>query len=210
MQTILLHTCCAPCLTSVEEKLSKQFELDIFWFNPQIFPTSEYERRLNELKQFTENKNLNLIDGSFDQISEDEKLWRETVIDYTHTPEGGRRCALCLRFRLEKTVLYAKANGYPAFTTTLTVSPHKNSKLITQIGLDLAEQYQVEYLPYDFKKDDGFLRSCKLSREYNLYRQNYCGCEFSYKEMLSRSKALKDSDFTQNEGKEVDPSNLWS
>lgn len=180
---LLLHSCCGPCSTAVIERLLADYEITVFFYNPCITDPEEYEKRkLNQIK-FIEavNKNadcesgrVNFIEGEF----EPEK-YLERVKGLEEEPEGGARCTECFRMRLEKTASYAEHHGYPIFGTTLTVSPHKNYQLISEIGRGLAEEHGVEFLDMDFKKKAGFQRSVQLSKEYGLYRQDYCGCEFS-------------------------------
>ena len=190
MSKLLLHTCCAPCLTAVDQQLTQEaVAFDLFWFNPQIHPELEYNRRLQELERYATLREHHLINGHTN-LDTDLAQWQKRAVIYRDEKEGGRRCQECLIYRLEQTVRYALANGYQAFTTTLTVSPHKNSNLISQIGRHLAEQYHLPYLDYDFKKQNGYQNSITLSKQYELYRQNYCGCQFSYQEMLQRSAKI--------------------
>jgi predicted adenine nucleotide alpha hydrolase (AANH) superfamily ATPase len=180
---LLLHSCCGPCSTAVIERLAADYEITVFFYNPCITDAQEYEKRkLNQLK-FIEAVNkkagcesgcINFIEGDYEP---DKFLQRVRGLE--DEPEGGKRCTACFSMRLEKTAAYAARHGYPIFGTTLTVSPHKNYQLISRIGLELAEEYGVEFLDMDFKKQAGFQRSVQLSKEYGLYRQDYCGCDFS-------------------------------
>lgn len=171
---ILLHCCCAPCASSVFERLeSEEYIVDSFFFNPNIYPINEYQRRRDELIKFCKIRGNNLI------IKEDFTKWQELVKGLESEKEGGARCAVCFRARLEESAKYALENQYDFFTTVLTVSPHKNSKIINEIGYSIQEKYGIPFLEADFKKKNGFKRSMELSREYNLYRQNYCGCKYS-------------------------------
>lgn len=175
--TLLLHACCAPCCSYVLEYLHDIFDITLFFYNPNISPVKEYDFRAAELQRLP---SLLGVDGV-----------KTVVIPYNSEPfyniasgmeslaEGGARCFSCYRLRLEESALYAKENGFDYFTTTLTISPHKNAEVINQIGLELADKYSLKYLLSDFKKNNGYKRSCELSRLYNLYRQDYCGCEFS-------------------------------
>ena len=174
---VLLHTCCAPCLTAVDEKLSDQFEPVIFWFNPNIEPKQEYEKRLGVLKEFTKKIGVELIE-SMTKYEIDNAEWSAFVGGFANEPEGGKRCEKCIEFRLRKTAEKAKGLGLK-FTTTLSVSPHKNAESINKAGHDLSEQLGLEYLAANFKKENGHLRSIELSKKFNLYRQNYCGCRYS-------------------------------
>lgn len=175
--TLLLHACCAPCTTSVYEKISNDFDVTLFWFNPNIEPKDEYEKRFNELKRFTKTLSLNLIVDN--KYMEDNQSWNILTKNYADEKEGGNRCRLCIKNRLINTAKYAKNNNFDYFATTLTVSPHKNSKMVNEIGNIIAEGLEIKFLDSDFKKEGGYLRSIELSKKYNLYRQDYCGCKHS-------------------------------
>lgn len=178
MQKLLLHTCCAPCLTSVHEKLEADFAISSFWYNPCIEPLAEYNLRLNTLKSFCETKNLDLIEPASKYAIEnrDFSAMSERL---SLEPEGGQRCAKCIYSRLFATAIFASKHGFPIFSTTLTVSPHKNAALINEIGRGIAFEIGLEFLAADFKKQGGYQRSVELSKEYRLYRQSYCGCRYS-------------------------------
>lgn len=176
--TLLLHSCCAPCSSYTLEYLSRYFSITVFYFNPNISPKAEFDKRFAEQKRLietlpSENK-ISLICGDYNY---DEFL--NIARGYESVPEGGERCFRCYRMRLEKTAELAKQNGFDYFCTTLSISPLKNSQKINEIGFDVAEKYGVKWLPSDFKKHEGYKRSIELSREYDLYRQNFCGCVFS-------------------------------
>jgi len=180
---LLLHSCCGPCSTAVIERLAPDFEITVFYYNPCITDRAEYEKRKETQIQFidaynetaeSDSAHIKFIEGDYDP---DKFL--ELVKDHEDDPEGGARCTICFRQRLNKTAAYACHHGYPIFGTTLTVSPHKNYPLISEIGKELAEEYEIEFLDMDFKKKAGFQRSVQLSKEYGLYRQDYCGCDFS-------------------------------
>jgi len=173
----LVHTCCAPCATySFEKLISDKFFPVGFFYNPNIFPENEYKRRLDELIKFTDIKKYPLI------IQEDSsELWHESIKGHENSKEGGRRCEICFRLRLEKTAIYARENNFDGFTTTLTISPHKNTAIINQIGKELSEKHDIFFLEENFKKNEGFKKSLELSKQYNLYRQSYCGCVFNQK-----------------------------
>lgn len=175
IKNLLVHTCCAPCSSYVFERLvSDNFNIEGFFYNPNIHPHGEYARRLEELILFAESKNYRI------NIQEDlDNFWYELVRGFEQEKEGGLRCKICFQLRLEKTAMFASQNGFDGFTTTLTISPHKNAELINKIGKELESKYGIFFLEADFKKNDGFKRSLELSREYSLYRQSYCGCEFS-------------------------------
>lgn len=176
--TLLLHSCCAPCSSYTLEYLSRYFSITVFYFNPNISPKAEFDKRFAEQKRLiealpAENK-ISLICGDYNY---DEFL--NIARGYESVPEGGERCFRCYRMRLEKTAELAKQNGFDYFCTTLSISPLKNSQKINEIGFDVAEKYGVKWLPSDFKKREGYKRSIELSKEYDLYRQNFCGCVFS-------------------------------
>lgn len=176
--TLLLHSCCAPCSSYTLEYLSRYFSITVFYFNPNISPKAEFDKRFAEQKRLiealpAENK-ISLICGDYNY---DEFL--NIARGYESVPEGGERCFRCYRMRLEKTAKLAKQKGFDYFCTTLSISPLKNSQKINEIGFDVAEKYGVKWLPSDFKKREGYKRSIELSREYDLYRQNFCGCVFS-------------------------------
>ena len=179
---LLLHSCCGPCSTAVIERLIDDYDVTVYFYNPCITDQDEYERRKESQIRFIEYYNLHLggagkvhfIEGDYEPEN-----YFQAVKGYEEEPEGGSRCTICFTQRLEKTAEAAKLGGYPLFTTTLTVSPHKNYPLISAIGKVAAETYDVEFLDLDFKKKAGFQRSIQMSKEYELYRQNYCGCEFS-------------------------------
>ncbi len=174
-KTILLHSCCGPCSTYVTEYLSEFFEIYIYYYNPNIYPKEEYIKRLQtQIKFLDASKIANLQESNYDH---DEFL--KNVRGFEQEKEGGARCEKCFRLRLEKTAEKAKDIKADYFGTTLTVSPHKNADIINRIGLELQEKYGVPFLLADFKKRDGYKKSIVLSKEYDLYRQNYCGCEFS-------------------------------
>ena len=177
---LLIHSCCAPCSSYVLEYLSKYFEITVFYYNPNIHPEEEYNRRVEEQRNL-----ILMIQGNYPitflQGEYEPKDYYAYVKGYENAPEGGERCFLCYRMRLREAALLAKEGGFDYYTTTLTISPHKNADKLNEIGNELALEYGVSYLPSDFKKKNGYRRSIELSREYNLYRQDYCGCVFSRK-----------------------------
>ena len=178
---LLLHSCCAPCSSSVLEVLSRYFRVTVTYYNPNIFPQEEFEKRLAEQRRLlTEMPFENPVSLVADPYDEAEFL--EAVKGLEAEPEGGARCAVCYRLRLEHTAKRAVAEGFDYFTTTLTVSPYKHADVLNKIGGELAEIYGVPYLFSDFKKKDGYKRSCTLAEMYGLYRQDYCGCRFSLRE----------------------------
>lgn len=174
---LLLHSCCAPCTTAVYEKLKDDFNITLFWFNPNIEPLTEHEKRLGELKKLSEILKIKLIVS--DQYAAENQNWNLLVRNFANEKEGGTRCNLCIKNRLLNTAKHAKDNNFDYFATTLTVSPHKNSKAINEIGCSISEKLNINFLNNDFKKENGYLRSIELSKKYGLYRQNYCGCKYS-------------------------------
>lgn len=176
---LLLHVCCGPCSSYVLEYLSKHFDITIYYYNPNIYPEYEYIRRRDEAKKF-------LIDAKYDikiiETNYEPKEFYDVVKDTFMLGERSERCYNCYRLRLEETVKYAKDNNFDYFTTTLSISPYKNSDWLNEIGYLLQEEYSVKYLYGDFKKNNGYKRSLELSKEYNLYRQEYCGCVYSKNE----------------------------
>ncbi|MBO7187421.1 MAG: epoxyqueuosine reductase QueH [Clostridia bacterium] len=171
---LLLHACCAPCSSFVITYLKDYFDITLFFYNPNITDLAEYNLRLDELKRFANNFGLQVIDIGYNQ---DE--FYSAIKGLENEREGGGRCAVCYNLRLSKTAKLAKENGYDLFCSTLSISPLKNAKLLNEIGYEKQNEYDVTYLINDFKKKGGYLRSIELSKEYGLYRQNYCGCEYS-------------------------------
>ena len=182
MPSLLLHACCAPCSSACLEYLNENFDITVFYYNPNISPKSEFEKRLGEEKRLVSEmplrKNINVIEGEYNYND-----FTEAIKGLESAPEGGERCFKCYRLRLEKTAEMAKEQGFDYFCTTLSISPLKNSQRINEIGEDIAEKYGVKWLPSDFKKKEGYKRSIELSKQYGLYRQNFCGCVFSKKEV---------------------------
>lgn len=179
--TLCLHSCCAPCSSYVLEYLSRYFQITVFYYNPNIFPEEEYRKRVEEQQNFIRKlptvHPVSFMEGDFFP-----KQFYQAVKGLEQEPEGGKRCFQCFALRLRETARLAKEQGFDYFTTTLTISPLKNAEKINEIGENLADQYGVSWLPCDFKKKNGYKRSTELSREYGLYRQNYCGCVFSKQE----------------------------
>ena len=175
---ILLHSCCAPCSSYVIEYLTNYFNITILYYNPNISPYEEYLKRKKEQIKLintipTKNK-INILDCDYNN-----NLYKEQIKGLEQEPEKGARCTICFNLRLEYTAKKSKENNYDYFGTTLTVSPYKNSALINSIGKELSKKYNIKWLYSDFKKNNGYKRSIELSKEYNLYRQNYCGCIYS-------------------------------
>lgn len=176
--TLLLHSCCAPCSSACLELLSSHFAVTVLYYNPNIYPQSEFAHRVSEQKRLIEQLPCkNKIGFLESEFNPDE--FYSAVKGLENEKEGGGRCFVCYRLRLEKTARLAKENGFDYFTTTLTISPLKSAAKINEIGFELAKKHCVDFLPSDFKKKNGFKRSIELSKQYNLYRQNYCGCVFS-------------------------------
>ena len=175
--TLLLHSCCGPCSSYVLEYLTQHFEVQLFFFNPNIQPVEEYIKRLAAQKEVLEKKNFSevrLIEGDYNPDS-----FFEAVRGLENEPEGGKRCEVCIRQRMKKTAAEAKKLKTDYFATTLTVSPHKNAVYINKTGEKLESEFDISYLISDFKKKNGYKRSVELCRIHNIYRQNYCGCIFS-------------------------------
>ena len=184
---LLLHACCAPCSSAVLEQLTEYFEITILYYNPNIWPPQEYRRRADELQRFlaeAQPLGVKLVEDTYDP-----QEFYTAVRGLEDAPEKGARCAVCYRLRMERAARYAKEHGYEWFTTTLSISPKKDAKLANAIGKALAEQYGLNHLPNDFKKRGGYSRSLALSEEYDLYRQEYCGCEFSARGSAAAGRA---------------------
>ena len=177
---LLIHACCAPCSSYVLEYLHEYFDITLFYYNPNIYPKDEFEKRTVELNrlvpQMLPSKNIHIIEGVYEP-----EVFFSAVKGLELEPERGKRCEICFRLRLEKSALTAKELGMDFFTTTLSISPMKDAELLNMIGGELGDKYGVKYLFSDFKKRGGYKRSIELSRKYSLYRQNYCGCIFSKK-----------------------------
>ncbi len=177
-QKLLLHACCAPCSSSVLERVTPYFDVTLFFYNPNITEREEYNKRLSELYRFTKTvygDKVNIAEGEFNP----QKFFLNSK-GLEDLPEGGKRCFYCYEDRLYETAKAAKVGLYDCYCTTLSVSPYKNAEKLNEIGSRIAEEIGVPFLPSDFKKKQGYVRSIELSKEYGLYRQNYCGCVFSY------------------------------
>ena len=176
--SLLLHACCAPCSSYCLEYLSKYFDITVLFYNPNIDDDKEYElRKQEEIRLIGEMKLDSPV--SFLDINHEKDKFLSAVKGLENEKEGGKRCAVCFGLRLDKTAEMAQLYGFDYFTTSLTISPLKNAVLLNEIGEAKADKYNVKFLPSDFKKKEGYKRSTEISREYNLYRQNYCGCSFS-------------------------------
>lgn len=180
--SLLLHSCCGPCSTAVIERLAGDYQITIFFYNPCITDQAEYQRRKDAQLDFIHKYNESLPPKdkiAFREGPYDTKNFYKAAEGLEKEPEGGKRCLACFGLRLEKTAESCKLAGCDYFGTTLTISPHKNYELISRLGRKLALKYGLSFLDEDFKKKDGFKRSIELSKKYGLYRQNYCGCEYS-------------------------------
>jgi hypothetical protein len=173
-QKLLLHICCVGCGVYVSQILKQDYDVILFFYNPNIWPKEEYEKRMEEAEKISKQFNLELIKGEHEHDK-----WLEAVRGHEADPEKGERCLICYEFRLQAAAAMAKKLNCDYLTTTLTTSPHKNAVAINEIGKKLAAENSLKFLSQDFKKQDGFKKSAALARELNLYRQNYCGCEFS-------------------------------
>lgn len=169
---LLIHACCAPCSSEVLNELKEYFEITVYYYNPNIYPLEEYEKRYDEFSKLPYE--YDLIKGEYD-----ESIYDKAVEGLENLGEFSTRCYKCFEFRLEESARYAKENGYDYFTTTLSISPYKKSTWINEIGNRLALKYNINYLYSDFKKKEGYKKSIELSKKYNLYRQHYCGCKYS-------------------------------
>jgi len=180
---LLLHSCCGPCSTSVVSDLIHSYKITIFFYNPNITDKIEYNKRLESQKKFIEDYNnrvdcvdiIEFIEGDYEP-----KQFAKVILGLENEPEGGQRCKKCFFMRLEKTAATVVLAGFECFATTLSVSPHKNYNVLSETGHDLSARYGIGFIDKDYKKNGGYQRSIELSREYGLYRQGYCGCEFSH------------------------------
>ncbi len=175
--SLLLHVCCGPCSTAVIQRLQPRFDVTLFFANANLYPEEEYGRRLEAARQVAAGLEIPLIEAK-----DDHNLWLEAVQGMEWEKEGGKRCDVCFRFRLEDTAREAEARGMDYFATTLTISPHKDVERIGKIGRRATMNRKVVFLNEDFKKRDGFRKSVQMSHEMGLYRQKYCGCEYSLKD----------------------------
>ena len=176
-KTLLLHSCCGPCSSYVLSYLKEEFDITLVYYNPNIYPRREYYKRYNEQKRLIKemfNDEIKIMNCPYIPF-----VYYSKVFKNKKDKEGGSRCHICYKLRMEKTAKLAKKYGFDYFTTTLSVSPYKNSDVLNEIGKSLEEKYHVNYLESNFKKKDGYKKSIEYSKEYNLYRQNYCGCKYS-------------------------------
>lgn len=175
---LLLHVCCGPCSTAVVARLTDYFDLTLFYFNPNIYPVAEYMKRANELVKVGDLPRI--------LMPYDHTVFTELARGLEAEREGGLRCEYCFRARMKEAAQYAKRHGFDYYSTTLSVSPHKNSKVLNRLGYEIAEEVGIPYVYSDFKKNCGYQLSVKLSNELGIYRQNYCGCEYSLKKRDER------------------------
>ena len=183
LPNILLHSCCAPCSSYILEYLSEHFRITLFYYNPNIYPKEEFDKRLvaqEKIISHLKTKHpIAFVTGEYDT-----SRFYEIAKGLENEPEGGLRCFACYELRMEEAAKIAKSKGFDYFATTLSISPLKNAQKINEIGEKLGEKYGIKHLPSDFKKRGGYLRSIQLTKEYELYRQNYCGCVFSLKNTI--------------------------
>ena len=182
---LLLHACCGVCSSYVLEYLHKYFDITVLYYNPNIYPASEYQLRLKTQKEIINKMNVPV---KLLEVGYDPKEFETISKGLENEKEGGARCGKCYYFRLEKTAILAKEQGYDYFCTTLSISPYKDAQKLNKIGKILEDKYGIKYLYSDFKKKNGYKRSVELAKKYNLYRQDYCGCEFSLKESIEYKK----------------------
>ena len=173
-QSIILHTCCAPCSTYAHIKLTEEYNVVPFFYNPNIAPFDEYNRRLNELQNYAKLKGFNMFTGIYDN-----KRWTSLVEEFKSLGERSERCYHCFKIRLTETFNKAQSLNIDIITTTLTISPHKDADVINSIGRELSHKYGIKFLEQDLKKNNGFKNSVELSKKHNFYRQKYCGCIYS-------------------------------
>jgi predicted adenine nucleotide alpha hydrolase (AANH) superfamily ATPase len=189
---LLIHSCCAPCSSYVLEYLSEFFDITIYYYNPNIFPEEEYDKRVEEqqrlIKAMPLKSKVQFIQGNYQPAE-----YYEHVKGLEKEPEGGKRCFACYELRLREAAKLAAAGGFDYYTTTLSISPYKNAEKLYEIGEKLGKEYGVAYLPSDFKKKNGYKRSIELSKEYGLYRQDYCGCVFSLQSRQNRTEYPENS-----------------
>ncbi len=176
---VLLHSCCGPCSSYCIKELAKYVKVTILYYNPNIEPIEEYNKRKETQINLIKDYQKEGIDVDYIDVDYENEVYRNYVLGLENEVEGGSRCTKCFTLRLTRTASLAAALNYDFFATTLTVSPHKNSKLINEIGLEIEKKLKIRFLPSDFKKREGYKKSIEYSKEYELYRQDYCGCLFS-------------------------------
>lgn len=173
---LFLHICCGPCATAVINRLKEDYEITGFFYNPNIYPKEEYQRRLEAVKKLVQKCKIELLTQEYEH-----ELFLGEVKGWEDEPEGGNRCRICYRLRLKKSALQAKELGFAVLASTLTTGPNKNAGAINQIGREVSAPLRIDFLDADWKKNNGFKQSVELSKQLGLYRQHYCGCEFSAK-----------------------------
>ncbi len=183
MEKLLLHSCCGPCSTVVIERLKERYDVTLYYYNPNIEPREEYEKRKAEEIKVCKHFDIPFVDGDWDNLN-----WHKQVAGLESEKEGGARCEKCFYCRLKQTASFAKQNGFDLFATTLSVSPHKNTQVINAVGERVSAEENLPFLPESFKKKDGYLRSINLSKEMGLYRQNYCGCLYAANMQVKNEK----------------------
>ncbi|MFC1490872.1 epoxyqueuosine reductase QueH [Candidatus Latescibacterota bacterium] len=174
MRKLLLHICCGPCATHVIETLRQNYEVTGYFYNPNLYPEDEYRRRLEAAKIVAEKQNISLIEGDYDP-----QIFFAAVKGFEDEPENGARCKICYRLRLSDIADFARKKSFECFASTLTLGPQKKASIINPIGVEEADKRDIEFIEGDWKKKDGFKKSCIMSGDYGIYRQNYCGCKFS-------------------------------
>lgn len=172
---LLLHVCCAPCAIYPLEQLVREYEATIYFYDPNIYPKAEYILRRDEMKKFAKKIGVEFVEGEYDATR-----WFQAVKGLEREPEKGARCEVCFDVRLAETARKAKDEQYDAWTTVLTISPHKSAEQVNRVGRRLAQKFNIPFLVYDFKKNNGFKIASALSKQENFYRQDYCGCIYSY------------------------------
>lgn len=179
--SLLMHSCCAPCSSYCLSYLAEYFSITVLYYNPNISPEEEYSKRVHEqirlIKELPAKNKISFVEGKYEPLK-----FFKMAEGMENMPEGGERCFKCYEMRQREAATYASLNNFDYFTTTLSVSPHKNAQMLNEIGLKLQQEYGVKYLVSDFKKRGGYQKSIQYSKEYCLYRQNYCGCIFSKRE----------------------------
>ncbi len=183
--SLLLHICCATCAAYVLELLRDQFEVKAYYYNPNIYPVEEYDIRFSEAKKYCDTQAIPFVEEKPDRYN-----WFVLTRGHEQDPERGERCTICYRMRLTKTVEYAKAHGFEAWGTDLSISPHKDAQRLNLIGKELEKEYGVTFLVADFKKENGFKKAMEVSRREGFYRQDYCGCIYSMKARNSKFETI--------------------
>jgi len=174
LKKILLHICCGPCVVGIIEELKKDYEVVAYFYNPNIYPESEYKLRKEESERACKEYGVEFIEGEYDQGN-----WDKAVVGLEQEPEGGARCSVCFKFRLENTAKYAKEHGFEIYASTLTSGRNKKEDIINPIGCAMGDKYGVSFLEEDWKKKGRQEKGCEICRQKNIYRQDYCGCKYS-------------------------------